>query len=127
MTFFKGIILCLGGLITMLQRAEASEFVTFDRQVKGSGASSAPGIAPCVLMAAAIFFVGLLAGWFLRQARMWLAQPQMSSKSSQASLDIELEDLTINAVRDRLRLYRRSTDGSKAELISRLKRDEPWW
>ena len=42
-------------------------------------------------------------------------------------VDLQLEDLTLNAVRARLKRYRRSTGGTRDELVARLRVDEPWW
>ena len=42
-------------------------------------------------------------------------------------VNIELEDLTIEAIKDRLRRHRRAVSGTKTQLIARLREDERWW
>ena len=71
------------------------------------------------------FCVGFVVGRFyqgLQQRR------SVATVAVQAETDpIRLEDLTMNAIRERLSRHRRSTAGTKFELTDRLRLDEPWW
>ena len=71
------------------------------------------------------FCVGFVVGRFyqgLQQRR------SVATVAVQAETDpIRLEDLTMNAIRERLSRHRRSTAGPKFELADRLRLDEPWW
>jgi hypothetical protein len=71
------------------------------------------------------FCVGFVVGRFyqgLQQRR------SVATVAVQAETDpIRLEDLTMNAIRERLSRHRRSTAGAKFELADRLRLDEPWW